>query len=86
MNGVLVVLFELPLTVITKKFPARRVMAIGYVLIGIGFASNALLRTIPLLVLTMAILTFGEMISMPLAGAYAADLAPSQKRGVYMGT
>src|SRR5205085_1196026 len=39
-NGMLVVLFELPLTTITKRFPARRVMALGYVLIGVGFASN----------------------------------------------
>jgi MFS family permease len=76
----------LPLTTITKRFRARPVMAIGYSLIGLGFASNGLVRTIPLLVLTMALLTFGEMISMPVAGAYVADLAPPDKRGLYMGT
>src|SRR5262249_23524202 len=51
-----------------------------------GFASNLLARTLPTLVLTTAIFTFGEMISMPVAGAYVADLAPADRRGLYMGT
>src|SRR5882724_136648 len=86
LNGVLVVLFELPLTVITKRFPVRRVISLGYLLIGVGFASNLLLRTLPLLLLTTTLFTLGEMISMPVAGAYVADLAPAEKRGLYMGT
>jgi MFS family permease len=61
-------------------------MAVGYLLIGLGFASNALTRTIPLLVFTTALFTLGEMISMPVAGAYVADLAPPHRRGLYMGT
>jgi MFS family permease len=86
LNGVLVVFCELPLTTITKRFRARRVMAIGFALIGAGFASNLLVRTLPLLLLTTALFTFGEMISMPVCGAYVADLAPADKRGLYMGT
>jgi MFS family permease len=85
-NGLLVVLCELPLTTITKRYPARRVIAAGFFLIGLGFASNLLARTLPTLVLTTAIFTFGEMISMPVAGAYVADLAPAERRGLYMGT
>ena len=86
LNGVLIVLFEVPLTTITKHFAARRVMALGFLLIGAGFASNALVRTIPLLLLTTAILTLGEMIAMPVSAAYVADLAPAHQRGLYMGT
>src|SRR5580765_2154570 len=86
LNGGLVVLCELPLTTITKRFPTRSVIAIGYILIAVGFGSNALQRTIPLLVLTTVIFTFGEMISMPVASAYVADLAPGDQRGLYMGT
>jgi len=86
LNGVLVVLCELPLTTITRRYPARRVMALGFLLIGAGFASNALVRTLPLLVLTTALFTLGEMISMPVSGAYVADLAPAHQRGLYMGT
>ncbi len=86
LNGALVVLCELPLTTITKRRPARRMMALGYVLIGIGFASNLLPRTLPLLVLTFVLFTLGEMVSMPVSGAYVADLAPAEQRGLYMGT
>ncbi|HEV2392874.1 MAG TPA: MFS transporter [Verrucomicrobiae bacterium] len=86
LNGVLVVFCELPLTTITRRFAARRIMALGFLLIGAGFASNALERTIPLMALTTALFTLGEMISMPVAAAYVADLAPSHQRGLYMGT
>jgi MFS family permease len=85
MNGVLVVLCELPLTTITQRFPARRVMALGYLLIGSGFALNAFAHTLPLFVLVMLIFTFGEMTTMPVASAYIADLAPPHVRGRYMG-
>jgi MFS family permease len=86
LNGILIVLCELPLTTLTKRHPARRTMAFGYLLIGIGFASNALPRTVPLLALTVVLFTLGEMISMPVSGAYVADLAPEHQRGLYMGT
>jgi MFS family permease len=85
LNGALVVLCELPLTTITKRYPARRVIALGFLLIGIGFSSNLLTRTLPLLLLTTSLFTFGEMIAMPVTGAYVADLAPEDRRGLYMG-
>jgi MFS family permease len=37
------------------------------------------------MILTTALFTFGEMISMPVASAYVADLAPADQRGLYMG-
>jgi MFS family permease len=85
LNGALVVLCELPLTTITRRFAARRVMAFGFALIGVGFASNLLPRTLPLLLCTTTLFTFGEMISMPVSGAYVAGLAPAHQRGLYMG-
>ncbi len=86
LNGALIVLCELPLTVFTRRYPARRMMALGYLLIGAGFASNALPRTLPLLALTVVLFTLGEMTAMPVAGAHVADLAPMHQRGLYMGT
>ncbi len=85
-NGLLVVLCELPITSVTRRFPIRRVIALGFLLIGAGFASNAIERTIPLLFVTMIMITFGEMMAMPLTGAFVADLAPAHQRGLYMGT
>ncbi|HKI70465.1 MAG TPA: MFS transporter, partial [Verrucomicrobiae bacterium] len=85
LNGALIVFCELPLTIITRRFPARRVMATGYLLIGIGFALNIFAHTIPALVSCMAVFTLGEMVAMPVAAAYIADLAPANMRGRYLG-
>lgn len=85
LNGALVVLFELPLTSLTRRFPARRVMAVGYLLSGVGFALNAFAHTVPALVGCMILFTLGEIITMPTASAYMANLAPPHMRGRYMG-
>jgi MFS family permease len=84
-NGALVVLCELPLTTVTRKFPARRVMALGYLLIAVGFGLNSVARTVPALVGCIAIFTFGEMLMMPVSAAYMADLSPPTMRGRYTG-
>ena len=85
LNGGLVVLCELPLTTITRRFPARRVMALGYLLAGIGFALNAFAHSIPALAVCVVVFTLGEMVAMPVSAAYVADLAPENMRGRYMG-
>jgi MFS family permease len=85
LNGILVVCFELYLTTITQRFRARRAMAFGYCLIGLGFAFNAFAHSTAALAFSMIIFTFGEMCSMPTSSAYVADLAPIHLRGRYMG-
>lgn len=85
LNGALIVFIELPLTRITRRFPRRRVMAVGYIFCATGYALNALTHSIAGLVMCMLILTLGEMIAMPASQAYLADLAPQHMRGRYMG-
>jgi len=85
LNGVLVVLCELPISMITRRFPARRVIGLGYTLVGIGFALNAFAHTVPGLIIAMIVVTFGEMLTIPVSAAYVADLAPAHMRGRYMG-
>ncbi len=86
LNGMLVVLFELPITRLTRRYPPRWMIACGFVLIGTGFALNALAQTTRDFALNMLVFTLGEMICMPVTSAYVADLAPSSLRGRYMGT
>jgi len=86
LNGLLVVLFELPLTIHSRRFPSRAVMAIGYLLMGAGIAMIAVLHSLPALVSAMMVFTTGEMLYAPVAGAYVASLAPARMRGRYMGT
>jgi MFS family permease len=85
LNGLLIVVLELAMTSFTRRFRATRIIAIGYVLIGLGFALNAFATTVSAFAIAMVIFTFGEMTAMPVAGAYVADLAPINMRGRYAG-
>ena len=85
LNGLLVVIFELPLTTWSRRFPSRPVMALGYLMMGTGLMVNAWFHSLPALVIGMVVFTFGEMTFAPVAGAYVASLAPARMRGRYMG-
>ncbi len=85
LNGLLVVLLELPLSMLTQRFPAGPVIATGLLLIGLGFGLVAFAPSFPLLALTVGIWTLGEMIHAPVSTAYVADLAPPHLRGRYQG-
>lgn len=80
--GVIIVL-ELPISNITRRFPAQPVIAIGWLLIALGFGLIAAAHTIALLILTVVIWTLGEMVHSPVSAAYAANLAPAHLRGRY---
>jgi MFS family permease len=86
LNGVLIVLFELAITAVTQRFPPRPVIALGYLLSGLGFALTGFAHTVPALAATVVLWTLGEMVSSPVAVAYVSRLAPVRYRGRYMGT
>ncbi|MDP4720986.1 MAG: MFS transporter [Akkermansiaceae bacterium] len=85
LNGLMIVLMELPLTNVTKRFDPQKTMAFGYVLIGGGLCLLAFGASLPMLILSIVVLTLGEMIAMPIASSYVANLAPDDMRGRYMG-
>jgi MFS family permease len=86
LNGLLIVLLELPISTLTQRFPLGSVIATGFLLIGLGFGLIAFASTFPLLTLTVGIWTLGEMIHSPVSAAYVANLAPPHLRGRYQGT
>jgi MFS family permease len=85
LNGLAIVLLELPLVAITQRFPYRPVLTLGSLLVGLGFALNAFANDLPELALTVLIWTLGEIIYAPVASAYVADIAPEHMRGRYQG-
>jgi MFS family permease len=85
-NGLLVMLLELPITRVTQRFNPRRVMCLGYILVGVGFASNGFTRSFAGLFFGMTLFTIGEMLVMPMVSTWVAYLAPESMRGRYMGT
>jgi MFS family permease len=86
LNGLAIVLFELPLVAISQRFPYRPVLALGSLLVGAGFALNAIANDLPELALTVVIWTLGEIVYAPVASAYVADIAPEHLRGRYQGS
>jgi len=85
LNGLLVLLFELPITTLTRNRSARHVIALGYAVMGIGFGLTVFAATAPLLALTVVIWTMGEIINAPVAVSYVSSLAPEKLRGRYHG-
>lgn len=85
MNGVLVVLFELPTTSWTQHRPRTRMMALGGLLIGMGFTILAVATSIPGLAAMVVIWTLGEMVESPATSAFVVERAPAHARGRYQG-
>ena len=84
-NGLLIVLVEIPLTHVTRRWPLRAAMALGTIIIGEGFALNGLGISVPLVVASMIVLTIGEMLAFSRTGTYLASLSPVDRRGRYAG-
>jgi MFS family permease len=84
-NGLIIVGCELTLTRLTQRFEPRRVMCLGYLLLGGGFALNALPGGLGLLLTAMTVFTLGEMLAIPMGSTFVARIAPPAMRGRYMG-
>jgi MFS family permease len=84
-NTVLIIIAEVPLNNMMSNMSYRKSLFIGALLAAIGFGAMAIARDITLLIITIIIWTFGEMIFFPVTAAYASEIAPAKKRGEYMG-
>ncbi len=82
-NGILIAFMEIPLSQITRKLTPHRVIAFGSLLCGVGVWINGFADGYLVIVVAMLIFTVGEMISMPVSGAYVAAMAPETMRGRY---
>jgi MFS family permease len=83
-NALMVVFFQLLVTRFTKKFPAVQVMAWGAVFYIFAPLVIAISNGFWGFWLGMVIMTVGELVVVPRTSAYAANLAPVDKRGRYM--
>lgn len=86
LNGILIVLLELPITRFSAKFESRRIMAVGYALTGLGFAANVVTPGGFPLLAGMVLFTLGEMLVIPMVFVSISHIAPMNMRGRYMGT
>lgn len=83
-NALLVVLFQIAVTRVTRKYSSEPVMALGALVYALGVGSIALGNTFWNFWLSFVVITLGELILMPTTSTYVANRAPTNVRGRYM--
>jgi MFS family permease len=84
-NGVLIIVIQPFTTRWLAPYRRSGVLAAAALFTGFGFGFNALVHTVPLYALSVAIWTMGEIIMSPVNASVVADLAPVHLRGRYQG-
>jgi MFS family permease len=85
LNAILVIILQVPLSLVSEKWPVLRVMILGSVLFAIGFASFGYVTTIFGLMLAMAVVTIGEIFIFPSTSVFIDQIAPDNRKGTYFG-
>lgn len=86
MNGLIIFLFEMPIVkYLEAKSSNIKNMIIGFLLTVISFPILLLTNWVESIVISMIIVTFGEMIMFPFANAFAMKRAKRGNFGQYMG-
>ena len=83
LNAAMVVLFQFPITRRIENQPPMLMMALGTFLFAIGLGMYGYVSAYWLFAVGMAVLTIGEMVTIPIANAVVAGFAPEDMRGRY---
>lgn len=84
-NGLLIILVNIPISHMATRWPRFETMAGAAVLLGLGFGLTALASDMPLYIVSVIIWTLGEIAATSVAPAIIADLSPVELRGLYQG-
>ncbi|MFF3889177.1 MDR family MFS transporter [Streptomyces sp. NPDC001914] len=85
LNGLLVVLLELPITSVVSRFRPEYVLAFANLLVCTGLALTGVATEMVVLAATVMIWTFGEMAYSSIVQAHLASLTPPGMVGRYQG-
>jgi MFS family permease len=84
-NTIMIIFIEVPLNNLMNNWNEKKSLALGALLMGIGFGAMAFATNLTFIIITTVIWTFGEMIFFPVSASHVSSLAPEKKRGEYMG-
>ncbi|MBI9043440.1 MAG: MFS transporter [Anaerolineaceae bacterium] len=84
-NAVIGVFFQYAVAQITKRYDPVRMLFLGAVIYSIGLGSVILGRGFWDFIISMVIISVGELIVMPISTNMVARIAPPDMRGRYMG-
>ncbi|GAB2581544.1 MFS transporter [Streptomyces capparidis] len=85
LNGLLVLVLELPVTGAVSRYRPEYVLAVGNLLVGAGLALTGLTTDMVLLSATVLVWTLGEMATSSVSYAYLGSLTPPRMVGRYQG-
>jgi MFS family permease len=83
-NALMCVFVQYPVTMFTRRLPAKLAITLGMFVYALGVGSVAVMTSFWGFWLSMVIMTFGELILVPTGSKYVADIAPEDLRGRYM--
>ncbi|GAA1406030.1 MFS transporter [Catellatospora coxensis] len=81
----LILLLEIPVTMLLRRLPATAIIAAGYALVGVGMAVFGLGSAAAVVIAAMVVLTAGEILYKTTATAHVLDRAPTELTGRYQG-
>lgn len=84
-NGLMVVLFQYPVTYLGSKMAKSKGLILGSLLYAIGYSTLGWITSFDWAMLTIVLITAGEVTLSPISSAVVAESAPADKRGRYMG-
>lgn len=85
LNGILIVILQPLAVTYVVRLRRSRALALGALLIGLGFFLPALRSTVPVYAAGIVVWTLGEIVVSAVTPALVADLAPPELRGSYQG-
>ncbi len=84
-NGLVIVLLQIPVTHLLRKRPAGLLLLAGSFLLAWGFGLTAFAGSVGFYALTVVVWTLGEIVHAPASMSVVAELAPATARGRYQG-
>ena len=85
LNGLMIVVLEMALIKRWEHVSSLKMMAIGLVLVALGFGLLPIHHSLGWSLALVIIWTLGEIFAAPAAASFAASHAPRKGRGLYMG-
>jgi MFS family permease len=85
LNGLVVLVLEIPIASVTRRLPKPPVIALAYLLLGLGFGLTGSAGGVWALGVAVVIWTIGEIVGAPVGSAYVSELAPPGMLGRYQG-
>ncbi|MHB9863535.1 MFS transporter [Streptomyces sp. YIM S03343] len=85
LNGLLVVMLQLPAGRITARYGPTGPLVAGALLLGAGLGLTGVAASLEVYALTVVIWTVGEIVLVPTAMATATELVPGRAQGRYQG-